>query len=59
VPLEHDALGDRLAHFGHCDLQGRRLRHFSTQSMKPGPSASPCPSHEIWVPRNSGAKKGR
>ncbi len=34
VPLEHDALGDRLAHLGHRDLQGRRLRHSWNECMK-------------------------
>jgi hypothetical protein len=27
VPFENDALSDRLAHLGHLDLHGRRLRH--------------------------------
>jgi hypothetical protein len=27
VPFENDALGDRLAHLGHLDLDGRGLRH--------------------------------
>ncbi len=40
VPLEHDPLGDRLAHFGHRNLHGRRLRHFfspvyETQAVRP------------------------
>ena len=34
VPLEDDALGDRLAHLGHLDLHGRRLRHPWIECMK-------------------------
>ena len=34
MPLEHDALGDRLSHFGHLNLHGRRLRHLSIECMK-------------------------
>jgi hypothetical protein len=34
VPLEDDALGDRLAHLWHLDLHGRRLRHSSIECMK-------------------------
>jgi len=34
VPLEHYPLGDRLAHLGHLDLHGRRLRHLSIECMK-------------------------
>jgi hypothetical protein len=34
VPLEHDALGDRLPHLGHLDLDGRRLRHLWIECMK-------------------------
>jgi hypothetical protein len=30
VPLEHDSLGDRLAHLGHLDLDGRRLCHLAS-----------------------------
>jgi hypothetical protein len=36
VPLENDALRDRLAHLGHLDLNGRRLRHHSNECMKEG-----------------------
>jgi hypothetical protein len=41
VPLEHDALGHRLAHLGHCDLHGGRLCHFSFESMKLDKPAAP------------------
>ena len=34
VPLEDDALGDRLTHFGHLDLHGGRLRHACFECMK-------------------------
>jgi len=34
VPLKHDALGNRLAHLGHLDLHGRRLRHCHFECMK-------------------------
>ena len=36
VPLEHDALGHRLAHLGHRDLHGGRLWHLWAQSKEDG-----------------------